>query len=863
MNLLYKYLAPSKFVIIVIMMGVALKTYSQTAPLPDSVTVAIAPEYDKVSNAHRFFLGEDYRRLWAAPVKFRVFHLNQEKGGLEILQLGGGMQSKSLRLKDKTGQEWVLRSVQKNPEKVLPPTLRATVAKDIVQDQIAAEHPYAAVTVPPMAEALGIPHAHPELVYVPDDPALGEYRKRFANQVFLFEEREPLDVSKTDNTEKTQQKLQDDNDNRVDQKLVLRARLLDMLVGDWDRHEDQWRWERAKNDTGIVYKPVPRDRDQVYYDGYGVFPWLLSKHLLMAKFQSYGNKILSIGRWNRNARYFDRYFLNGLNEKDWEAQIDFVQSTLTDDLIKKAVKLMPPNIYNISGESIVNRLIARRNNIKKQALRYYRILSKTVEIPMSDKREYFDITNEPDGKLAVKINKLKKDGKLEQVIYERTFDPAVTSEIRLYGMDGKDVFALHGEKASPITVRMIGGGDSDTFLIDSTITGKGNRYVYDRSDEKNHLPLKSQVHLRTSTDTTVNSFNKTSFKYDFLQPLLLASYSSDYGVQVIGDFIYQKQGFRKNPYAFRQSLTVNYGFATNSLLLAYKGEFKQAVGDNDLLINVLSKGPNYRSNFFGVGNESVFVDEGKQRIRYYQNVYNYMNADIRLNHTYGNWTASVGITGQYYNGDGEDNQNRFINTYDLQHPDQNVFGSMGFAGLAGTVALDTRDKGTLPHQGIYWRTDISGSKGFGAGANNYGQALSEFSFYANPDRDSILVIAARFGGGTTVGNAAYFQQLKLGGNNGLRGFNFERFTGKSIAYNNLELRLKLFDFVSYVTPGTLGAIAFNDVGRVWAPGESSNTWHDGYGGGLYFIPAQLILIQAVVGFSNEGAYPYISAGFRF
>lgn len=860
-NKRYRYLLTGLFLSVITYLSPS-GSYAQ-AIKPDSVTVAIAPEYDKVSGLHRFFLGEDYRKLWATPVKFRVFHLTQEKGGLTIEQRGGGMQSKSLRLKDKSGQEWVIRSVQKNPEKVLPPTLRKSVAKDIVQDQIAAEHPYASVTVPPMAKALGVPHANPELIYVPDDPAFGEYRKDFANQVFLFEEREPLDADKTDNTEKAQQKLQEDNDNRVDQKMVLRARLLDMILGDWDRHEDQWRWERVKTDTGIVYEPVPRDRDQVYYDGYGVFPWLLSKHLLMAKFQSYGNKILSIGRWNRNARYFDRYFLNGLSEKDWESQIDFVQNTLTDDLIKSSVKLMPANIYAISGQSIVDRVISRRNNIKKQALRYYRILSQTIEIPTSDKNEHFDITNLPDGKLAVKINKMKKDGKLEQVIYQRTFDPAVTNEIRLYGMDGKDMFAVHGTTSSPIKVRMIGGGDHDTFAIDSTLTGKGNRYIYDRSDKKNTLPAKNQAHLRTSTDTAVNSYNKFSFKYDYLQPLFLANYNSDYGFQLIGDFIYQKQGFRKDPYAFRQSLLVNYGFGTNSLLLNYKGDFKKVVGNNDLLINILSKGPNYTSNFFGIGNESAFIPHGHEKLEYYQNIYNYQHADIRLKHIYGNWTASVGITGQYYNGDGDDNLHKFLNTYNQQHPDENVFSKMGYAGLASTVEVDTRDKGTLPHKGIYWRTDISGTKGFGNNAHSYGQATSQFTFYLNPDRDSVFVFAARFGGGTTIGNAAYFQQIKLGGDNGLRGFNFDRFTGKTMAYNNIELRLKLFDFTSYVTPGTIGVIAFNDVGRVWSPGETSNTWHDGYGGGIYFIPAELILIQAVVGHSSEGTYPYISAGFRF
>jgi hypothetical protein len=840
----------------------SLSTHGYSQIKNDSITIAIEPTYDKVSGAHRYFFGESYRKLWATPVKMRVFHLAKEKGGLKILQRGGGYQTKSLRLEDATGQEWVIRTVQKFPERVLPPTLRATVAADIIQDQISAEHPFSAITVPPLAKALNIPHANPEIVYIPDDPAFGEYQKDFANQVFLFEEREPLDASKTDNTPKAQDKLKDDNDNSVDQKTVLKARLLDMLLGDWDRHEDQWRWERTKGKNGVVYEPVPRDRDQVFYNTSGVLPWLVSRHILMSKFQSYEDHIRSINRWNLNARYFDRYFLNGLSQQDWEAGIAEVQTKLTDQIITDAVKLMPADIYKLCGAELTQKLIARRNILKPQALKYYRFLSKTVEIPATDKREYFNITNEPGGQINVTINKIKKDGEKDQVIYQRTFDPSVTNELRLYGMGSEDVFAVHGNQHSPIKVRMIGGDGEDTFTIDKDITGKGNRYIYDRADEKNNLPTQG-AKLRTSTDTAVNSYDKFSFKYDFLQPLILGSYNKDYGVQFIGNFIYQKQGFRKDPYAFRQSLIVNYGFGTNSLLLNYIGDFKKVVGDNDLVVNVLNKGPNYTSNFFGIGNNTQFINSGNKRIHYYRNVYNYLDADIRLKHVYNSWTVSGGVSGQYYNGDGDDNKNRFLNDYDALHPTEKVFTGQGFAGLVAGFSLDTRDKGIMPHRGVYWNTSLSGMKGLGSNSHSYGQIQSEFSFYLNSGADSVFVVAVRTGGGTTLGNAAYYQQLKLGGNQNLRGFYISRFTGKSMAYNNIELRLKLADFTSYLLPGTLGIVGFNDIGRVWTPGETSSEWHDGYGGGIYFLPAQLILIQGVVGFSKEGAYPYISAGFRF
>jgi hemolysin activation/secretion protein len=125
------------------------------------------------------------------------------------------------------------------------------------------------------------------------------------------------------------------------------------------------------------------------------------------------------------------------------------------------------------------------------------------------------------------------------------------------------------------------------------------------------------------------------------------------------------------------------------------------------------------------------------------------------------------------------------------------------------------------------------------------------------------VIANRIGGGTTVGSPAFFQNIQLGGVNSLRGFNSRRFTGRTGAYHNLDLRLKLFNFTSYLVPGTVGMIGFNDVGRVWQPGESSGRWHHGYGGGLYIMPGDQILIQGTIGISKEATMPYFSVGFNF
>jgi hypothetical protein len=830
----------------------------------DSVKLAIEPAYNNVSGTHQFFLGDNYRKLWAAPVTLPVFHLTAEKGGLKILQRGGGKQTKSLRLQDPTGQQWVLRTIQKYPEKGLPVDLRPTVAKDILQDQVSAAHPFSALTVPILAEALGVPHSNPKIVFVPDDPAFGEYQKDFANQVFLFEEREPLDAEKTNNTDKVQRKLQDDNDNRVDQKVVLRARLLDMLLGDWDRHEDQWRWEKIDGKHETVYEPVPRDRDQVYYKTSGVLPWIVAHQWLKSKFQGYSAEIRDINGWNFNARYFDRYFLNQLSEDDWKEQIAYVQSKLTDDLIKKAVHLMPDTIYKLSGPEIIGKMIARRNILQKQALEYYKFISIYVDVPASDKTDKFTIAHESNGEISVTVNKIKKDGSVDKVTYQRTFKPDVTKEIRMYGFDGDDFFTVTGSTPSPITVRMIGGDGMDTFAVDSSLNNKGKTYIYDRSDQKNILPSSSLAKNRTSTDTTVNSYDKTSFKFDRFEPIILANYSNDIGILLIGGFSYERHGFRKEPYAFREEFLTNYSLQRKSFLFTYMADWKKAIGENDLKINLLSRGPSNLSNFFGIGNNTVFENEGDRKISYYRNRYDYITGDVSLHRDFGKLHVSAGIAGQFYNSKASNNTERFLNGYNAAFPNEEVFGTKVYGGLTANATVDTRNKLIIPTQGILWTTTVSGFSGGGSGSHNtYGQVLSEFSFYLNPDRDSVLVIANRTGLGTTVGNAAYFQQMKLGGAQNFRGFHTNRFTGRTIAYNNLELRLKVLDFTSYLLPGSFGLIGFNDVGRVWVPGESSDRWHDGYGGGLYLIPAQLVLIEAVMGFSKEGSLPYISIGFRF
>jgi hypothetical protein len=842
-------------------------SYAQDLLIGDSIKVAIAPAYNEVGKTHLLFFGNGYRSSWAAPVSFRICYLSKEKGGLRIVKKGGGLQTRSLRLKDSAGKEWVLRTIQKYPEQGLPPNLRYGLTKNILQDQVITAHPFASLTVATFAQALGIPHSNPELVYVPNDTALGQFRSEFANAVYLLEEREAAgdaNVANTDNTDKVQQLVQKNHDETIDQRIVLRARMLDMVLGDWDRHEDQWRWEKEKKEEGTLYTPIPRDRDMVYYNTSGIFPWVVSHQWLKSRFQGFHNNIRDINGFNFNARYFDRYFLNEPDEATWREEISYVKKILSDSLISAAIHKLPDTIFSLTGPKLISTIMARRNNLERYAISYYHFISKTVEIPASDKREHFLLSSDKNGNVTVELNKLNKSGKDGSTIYRRIFVQAITKEIRLYGMDGNDIFTIDSNFNSIINIRMVGGADNDSFFIHPTVENKRNLFVYDKKNELNHLPGSALARYRLSNESSVNVYDKRTFRFDYFAPVVSATYGLDEGITLRTGLIYEKQGFRKSPYSFRHELMMNYSFVRKAFLFTYSGIVKKIIGNNDLNVNVYSRAPQNLSNFFGKGNESSFNNKGDQKITYYRSRYDYINATVQLIHPLSqHWHISGGVALQYYTSNGDNNTGRFLNSYDQQFPQEKVYENKYYAGFTSGIVFDTRNNIQFPTHGIYWNTSIKGMKQIGGDQVNYSQLLSEFNFYTRPFKSKKLVIANRTGLGFAGGDPAFFQLMYLGGPQTMRGFHTNRFAGKTAVYDNLEMRIKLFDFNSYLLPGTVGLIGFNDLGRVWMPGESSCKWHDSYGTGVYVQPAQLILIQFVVGFSKEGSLPYISIGFRF
>ena len=123
-------------------------------------------------------------------------------------------------------------------------------------------------------------------------------------------------------------------------------------------------------------------------------------------------------------------------------------------------------------------------------------------------------------------------------------------------------------------------------------------------------------------------------------------------------------------------------------------------------------------------------------------------------------------------------------------------------------------------------------------------------------------IASRVGGATLNGDADFYDLNKLGGYANLRGYDRERFSGKTTFYNNNELRW-LTNTKNYFYNGKIGLVAFYDDGRVWQPLETSNKWHIGYGGGVVLIPFDIAALTATYAKSKEGNFIQLKARMFF
>ncbi|MCB2376929.1 hypothetical protein LGH70_05010 [Hymenobacter sp. BT635] len=486
---------------------------------PDSARVTVGRHYQH-GGLYYLLMGKHYRQVWATPVTLPVFDMSKTvPGGLQAGKMGGGFQSTSMTLEGSRGREYALRTLDKDPYKTLPKVARKTFALNVVRDATSAANPFGAFVVPPLAEAAGVLHSNPRPYYVPlTETRLGPSSNLFQGKVVMLEEKYdgPENLTPAFGAARD---LKDSDDvlaaryanpsHQFDQLAFARARLLDIWLGDWDRHEGQWQWAVYEQGGQTRYRAVPKDRDQVFYRfGDGLVPWLASRRWAVRKFRTFKPEYEDIEGLVKNARFIDERALSEVTRQQFQQLARDLQQRLTDEVIDQALRRFPKPVYVLEGPRTAAALRARRAALPKAADTFYRLLAREVTVPGTDQAERFVVDRASDTATVVSVYRvLDKDDKArtDTLLYRRSFHPAETRRIVLHGLGGEDRFEVRGAVRQGIRVDIYGGPNADEVVNTSRLrrggkmthfydTKRGNTIIERGHDFKDHTEKGVKMH---------------------------------------------------------------------------------------------------------------------------------------------------------------------------------------------------------------------------------------------------------------------------------------------------------------------------------------------------------------------------------
>ncbi len=849
---------------------------ASVAALPDSMTLAAGARYAGAGSVRTLIQGEGWRDVWGTPVTAPVLDIGTDLGGLTPIRTGGNSQSTTLWLRAADGKTWMLRSIDKATARSWSPQMRRTLAGTVIQERIGLQHPYGALMVPPLGDAVGMLHTNPRLVYVPDDPRMGPFQGVLAGQIVLLEERPDEDMSDVPSmggatnvigSAKLFREIDGDNDHRVEADSWVRSRLVDMLVSDHDRTTDNVRWaafephERDSTLTGDdrtqgkVYVPIPRDRDMAFLQVDGLAPRAY-RYFAEPTWQDFDDEYGMIGGLNSKPMPLDRRFAAALTGDDWTRIAREVQASLTDSVLLASVQALPPPVYRQSGDETLRILRERRDDLVRVAERYYAIIAQAADVVGSHKHERFEITEHADGTTEIAMFKTSKEGEIRKELFRRVYRPSETQEIRLYGRGGRDHFVVQGPGPARVLVRAIGGAGEDTFDL-AGAAGRGNKLMVYDTPASTEVASGPRTHLMLSDDLRVNRYDRMDFRLNRATRVPILGYTPDDGLVVGAAGQVTRFGFRKAPFSYQHRILARFGTADRAFDLQYRGLLPRLFGAWDLDADVSIETPGSDYNYYGLGNETVEARSNS----FYRTQFGRITARPLLSRRVApGVTFRAGPDVAYI--DVQEDGERFSGTPQAGISD-GTFGRLLFAGATSTLDVDAVDLDANPRQGFRWRSSVTARAGLSKSADPYARMGSALTLYLTPTNERQFTIATRVGAETVIGSFPFFDAATLGASSGLRGYRSTRFAGRTSFYQNLDLRVELLSFSGLLGYGELGALVFADNGRVWTDDESSRRWHQGYGGGLWAYIYDAATVVASYGRSVEGGALTVGLGFAF
>ena len=854
---------------LLVLLATACGTWAAPVQAQDSVTAVAGEEY-RAGSLRRALWGDNYRDLWTRPVRAPVLDPDTFAGGLTPLRAGGDFASNTLHLRGADGRRYVFRSINKDVSKGLGPEFEGTFVEWVVQDQVSASHPAAPSLSHPLMEAAGVLHARPRMVVMADRASLAACRQRFAGVLGYIEERadendpeeaeeneeagddpadttgepgeavDPLGVScgapaprpvdglafagadVVKGTEGFLDDLEDSPTNRLDSRAYLAARLTDIFMGDWDRHEDQWRWAGYDRGDLRIWRPIPRDRDNAFVRHGG---WVLSGvRRIFIRMVRFDEEYPSLSGLTVQAEPLDRRLLSDVSRPVWDSVTADVQRRLTDAAIEDAVAMLPPEYQPGWREEMARILRARRDGLDEISTKWYERMALNVDLYATDADETALIDRNPDGSVDITITGAG-DGQQRFVTYRRRFLQAETDDVRLYLQGGDDSVHVRGP-GHGVSVRVIGGGGDDVMRDETVSTGiafydhRGdNRFVRGRGTRVSTKDWTQPVD--TSSITGKRTYRDWGWSSGSAVPS--ADWRRGAGPVLFLGPSMTKYGFRREPFAWQAQARA--GWAPLETRFTVEGDIElhpenarhwyTARGYASQLENI---------RFFGFGNQTTTSDDTQR----YDTWLRQVRVEPAVNWPLGRGgRLAAGPVFQWTDAEVETGS-----PLELEQP----IGTDAYMqlGMRAEAELDGRDAPNFPRRG--WRLEVGGSgypgvlEDEGAFGDAHAMGATYLSLGAGP------VLAVRAGGRRVWGDFPFWESAFLGGGSTLRGHTGQRFAGDAMAFGGAELRVPVLR-ANLGLRGTLGVIGLADAGRVWFDGDSDGDWHSAVGGGVFFAAA--------------------------
>lgn len=780
---------------------------------------------------YNWLWGKHYRDLYYKPVTVGTLSgtslIKDLKFNLYIPKL------KSAAFSDTAGNLYLFKPLEASASflesdffmSVYDPKVYAnTYTGDFITDAYTIQHPYMFLVSSHLAKSLGLFSGEPYVYYISksDISGLSKDSLHFDDKitgVYKYPHIEPVEV--LDSIPQLLGRLHEGGKYKVDTKLYIRTRLFDMLIGDWNKNEQNWGWIGSEQGDTTIYQPVVLDRGYAFskVDGH-VFPTLLGM-LGLGFIKNYDEKTNNIKKLNELGYPLDVALIAGTDVDDWLEGASYIQRNLTDNLIDESFNLLPKELKTKDSEYLQKILKERRTSLKTIVHKYYEEVQKVPSVAGSNGDDRFVLDYDEQKNLRIRIF-YPKDA--SEPFYDRTFKHKETKELWLYSLVGDDSFEVNGY-AKGIRVFLIGGNGTNKYDIENHTR---KLRVYEAPSEKERLKSLENAKVRYPSNTESSlGYDYKKLKYNQFSVTPIGIYDSDLGVNLGTSVSYTVYGFRRAPYSQRHQLSFDY---VNGV--TYQGIFPDYDGRKSFHLSAYVGSPAYFSNFFGFGNSTAgFKHKQKKYNRVNIEKYSiapalYYNPD---EYSEFNVTSSFDLN-RVHNPEG---RNRYIN--EVYDDGSSIFDYKYFMNLSATYKFDKRFDHFLSRFNslltLGWNMNIGDVK------RNYPYMNAELALHFRIiDR---VILATQMKGKMIFNDKYEFYQSAT---TELRGFRNNRFIGKQSFYQYTDIRFDMGELKNPFTPLKYGVFAGVDYGRVWYPGEKSKQWHSSYGGGFW-----LTLLQKYTG----------------